>query len=212
MWDFHMQEKYHPGMWHFGIPTRFDAQMELAPGDYYLRVVVSDGRKRFGIARAPLHVESFDGQQLGLSDIVLSSVPRDASKVLQEAVMASPSPLVPTPLVDKNSQFVPDVETHVRQHSQFPLYFEIYEPLLKERTTEVNMHVRVTEQKTGLIVLDPGLISAADWVLPGNPVVPIGFSLNIQKLEPGDYQVEVQASDAAGRKSAWRTATFTIYE
>jgi hypothetical protein len=74
------------------------------------------------------------------------------------------------------------------------------------------MHVRVTEQKTGLILLDPGLVSAANWVLPESPVVPVGFSLNIHKLEPGDYQVEVQASDAAGRKSEWRTAKFSIFE
>jgi len=194
------------------IPTRFDAQMELAPGDYYLRIVVSDGKKHFGIARLPLHVYSFDGEELAISDIVLSSFPRDASKVLDEVVMASPSPLVPTPLVNKNSQFVPDTETRVRQHSQFPLYFEIYEPLLKQQATEVYMHIRVTEQKTGLILLDPGMISAAEWVLPGKPVVPVGFSLNINKLEPGDYQVEVQASDAAGRKSEWRTAKFTIFE
>jgi hypothetical protein len=209
----YMREKYIAKSWaSFNIPTRFDTQMELAPGDYHLRVVVSDGKKRFGIARVPVHVDRFDGQQLAMSDVVLSSVPRDASKVLDEAAIASPSPLVPTPLVNKNNQFVPDIETHIRQHSQFPLYFEIYEPLLKEQTTEVYMHVRVTEQKTGFILLDPGLISAADWMLPGNPVIPVGFSLNIHKLEAGDYQVEVQASDSAGRKSEWRKAKFTIYE
>ena len=197
---------------YFLIPARFDAQMELAPGDYYLRVVVSDGKKRFGVARVPLHVESFDGQQLALSDIVLSSFPRDASKVLDDAVIVSPGLLVPTPLVSKNSQFIPDTETHVRQQNQFPIYFEIYEPLLKQQTTEVYMHLRVTEVKTGLIFQDLGLLSAANWVQPGNPVIPVGFSLDIHKLDAGDYQVEVQVSDAPGRKSAWRQAKFTIDE
>jgi hypothetical protein len=211
-WQYMRRKYLHVSWASFRIPTRFDAQMELAPGDYYLRVVVSDGKKHFGIARVPLHVDGFDGQQLALSDIVLSSVPRDASKVLDEAAIASPSPLVPTPLVNKNSQFIPDTETHVRNYIQFPVYFEIYEPILKQQTTAVYMHLRVTEQKTGLIFRDLGLVSAADWVLPGNPVVPVGFSLDLHKLEPGNYQVEVQASDAAGGKSAWRQAKFTIDE
>jgi hypothetical protein len=194
------------------IPTRFDAQMELAPGDYYLRVIVSDGKKRFGIARVPLHVDGFDGQQLAVSDVVLSSFPRDSSKLPGEAVLVSPDLFVPTPLINKDNQFIPDTETHVRHESQFPVYFEIYEPLLKQQATEVYIHVRVTEQKTGLILRDLGLVSATDWVLPGNTVIPVGFSLNIHKLDPGDYQVEVQASDAAGRKSEWRKAKFTISE
>ncbi len=196
----------------FEIATRFDTQMELAPGDYHLRVVVSDGQKRFGIARVPVHVESFDGQQLAISDIVMTSFLRDASKVLDDAVIVSPASLVPTPLVSKNSQFIPDTEIHIRQHSQIPIYFEIYEPLLKQQTTEVYMHLRVTELKTGMTFLDTGLVSAANWVLPGNPVVPVGFSLDIHKLDAGDYQVEVQGSDAVGKKSAWRQAKFTIDE
>lgn len=212
-WNSRPDEK----VWRIGtelllIPTRFDTQMELSPGDYYLRVVVSDGRKRFGIARMPLHVDGFDGQQLAISDVVLSSFPRDASKVLDEAVFVSPELLIPTPLINKDNEFIPDIETRVRHESQFPVYFEIYEPILKQQPTQVYIHVRVTEQKTGFILRDLGLVSAAEWVLPGNPVIPVGFSLNIHKLDPGDYQVEVQASDVAGRRSEWRKAKFTIYE
>ena len=193
-----------------GSPNRLDAQMDLGPGDYDLRVVVSDGDKEFGKVRVPLHVESFDGQQLATSDIVLSGLPRDAAKALDELAFLAPAPLVPSPLISKNVQYFPDTETRIPRHTRLPVYFEIYEPLLKQQTTEVYMHLKVSNLKTGSVVLDSGLIGAANWVLPGDPVIPIGFSLGTQNLDKGDYRVDVQASDAAGRASSWRQANFTL--
>jgi hypothetical protein len=72
------------------------------------------------------------------------------------------------------------------------------------------MHLRVANLKTGSVVLDSGLLSAANWVLPGNSVIPVGFSMGTHELAKGDYRLDVQASDAAGRESAWRQAKFTI--
>jgi hypothetical protein len=192
------------------FPSRLDAEMDLGPGDYDLRVVVSNGDKEFGTTRVPLHVESFDGQQLATSDVVLSSFPRDSSKALDDAAAVSPAPLVPAPLISKNVQFLPDTETRMPRHMRLPLYFEIYEPLLRQQATEVYMHLRVTNLKTGSVVLDSGQTSAANWVLPGSPVIPVGFSLGTQNLDKGNYRVDVQATDAAGRASAWRQANFTI--
>lgn len=191
-------------------PNRLDAQMDLVPGDYDLRVVVRKGDKEFGRARVPLHVESFDGQQLTTSDVVLSSFPRDASKALDDAVVVSPAQLVPAPLISKNIQFLPDTDTHIARHTRLPLYFEIYEPFLKQQTTGVYMHLRVTNLRTGSVVLDSGVMSAANWALPGNPVIPVGFSLGTQNLDKGNYRVDVQATDAAGEASAFRQANFTV--
>ena len=92
---------------------------------------------------------------------------------------------------------------------RLPLYFEIYEPVLKQQKTEVYMHLRVTNLKNGAVVLDSGPISTNKWVLPGNIVIPVGFSLGTQNLDKGNYRLDVQASDTA-RESAWRQASFTI--
>jgi len=192
------------------FPNRLDAQMYLGPGDYDLRVVVSNGERELGRARLPLHVGSLDGQQLEVSEIVLSSFPREASKALDDAVAVSPAPIVPAPLISKNIQFLPDTETRIARHMRLPLYFEIYEPLLKQSKTEVYMHLRVTNLKNGSVVRDSGLMRTTDWVLPENTVIPVGFSLGTQNLSKGNYRVDVQATDAAGRASAWRQANFTI--
>jgi hypothetical protein len=208
-----------PARWHEELlsffpvyvpPTRFDVQIALTPGDYDLRVVVSDGKKHFGKLRFPLHVEWFDGQRLAISDVVLSRSPRDASKVLEDAISVSPGLLNPTPLVSKNAQFIPGTEVLVHEHDRLPVYFEIYEPLLKTQTTEIQTHVRITNLTTGSVVRDSGAVSAADYVLPGNPVIPLGLSVGTDGLAKGDYRVEVQASDGAGRQSEWRESRFTI--
>lgn len=192
------------------FPSRLDTQMDLGPGDYDLRLAVSTGEKEFGTSRVPLHVDSFDSQQLAISDVVLSSFPRAASKVFEDLALISPAQLVPAPLLSKNIQFLPDTDTRLSLHMRLPLYFEIYEPLLKEQTIDVHMRLRVTNLKNGSVVLDSGLLSANHWILPGNVVIPVGFSLGTENLDKGSYRVDVQVSDAQGRESPWRGAHFTI--
>ena len=53
-------------------------------------------------------------------------------------------------------------------------------------------------------------MSAADWIVPGNPVIPIGLKIATEKLQKGSYRLEIQASDSAGRQTEWRQTNFTI--
>ena len=114
------------------IPTRFNTQVELRPGDYDVHVVVSDGNK-FGQARIPLRVERLDSQALTISDLAVNGILRDASWLLQDAALVSPAPLVPAPLVSKHAQFIPVPDSRIQKKSSLPLYFDIYEPLLADR-------------------------------------------------------------------------------
>jgi hypothetical protein len=191
------------------IPTRFNTQVELPPGDYNLRVVVTDGTS-FGQAQIPLHVQEFDGHQLGVSDIVLGGVLRDSSWVPREAASVYPAPIIPTPLVSKGVQFFPSTDNRVPRQTPVSFYFEIYEPLLETQTTAVSFSVKITNLKTNSLAMDTGPMSAAIWMTPGNAVIPIGLNLNIDKLKPGSYRLEIQASDSAGRETQWRQAMFTV--
>ncbi len=194
---------------YFAVPTRFDAQIDLRPGDYELRVVVSDG-KTFGEGRLPLHVVPLEPQRVGISDVTLCDFLRDASWILRDAGSVSPFPVNPAPLVSKNVQFFPAIDGRVRPHAPISLYFEIYKSSLDSDETAIYYNVRVTDVKTGVLVMNTGPMSAAKWVIPENPVVPIGLNLDIKKLPIGSYELEVQASDAAGRHSEWRGAKFNI--
>lgn len=192
------------------IPTRFNAQVELRPGDYDVHVVVSDGHK-FGRARMPLRVEPIDSQALTISDLALNGILRDASLLVRDAAVVSPAPLVPTPLVSNHAQFIPAPEARLQKKSSLPLYFEIYEPLLADRGAEVYFRMKITDLKDGSLVFNAGPTSAAPCVIPGNVVIPIALKADTDKLQRGMYKTEVQASDSAGRTTTWRMATFQIH-
>ncbi len=121
------------------------------------------------------------------------------------------SPLVPTPLVSKNVEFFPSVNSVVPVFTPLSFYFEIYEPLLAAHTTDVFFNLKMTDLGSGPLLMDTGPMSAANWVLPGNEVIPIGIKVATEKLPVGSYKLEVQASDSAGRQTAWRQATFVVH-
>ncbi len=200
--------KFIPGLL-AAVPSRFDTDLDLRPGDYELRVVVSDGTK-FGHSKFPLHIEPLDPQRIGISDVTVCDFLRDASWILRDTAAVSPFPLNPAPLVSKNVQFFPATDNRVRRQAPVSLYFEIYKSSLDTDETALYYNVRVTDLKTGILVMNTGPMSAAKWVIPGNPVIPIGLNLDIKKLPIGSYELEVQASDATGRKSEWRGAKFDI--
>ena len=190
-------------------PTRFDTQLELPPGDYELRVAVRE-EKDLGKARLPLHIRSFNSQDLTISDVVPAGIARDSSWVLAEAASVSPFPVVPSPLVSRNIQFFPELDPTLRKGAPLTVYFEIYEPALQVQAASLFCEVRITDLKTGSSVLNTGPMSANKWLIPGNGAVPIGLKLDTGKFKKGSYRVEVQASDSGGRESGWRGANFSI--
>ena len=191
------------------VPSRFDTQIDLSPGDYDLRVVVSDGTK-FGQSKVPLHVEPLDPQRITISDVTVCDFLRNASWILRDTASVSPFPLNPAPLVSKNVQFFPAIDGRVRPLAPVSLYFEIYKSSLDTDGTAIYYNARVTDLKTGTLVMNTGPISAAKWVVPGNAVIPIGLNLDTKKLLKGSYRFEVQASDSAGRQSERRSTVFSI--
>ena len=192
-------------------PSRFDGQLELRPGDYNVTVVVTD-EKKFGRAQLPLHIEALDPQRLLISDVVIAGIVRYSGWVLREATSVTPAPIVPSPLVSKDAEYFPDSDSLPRLLKQSPLYlyFEIYEPQIETPETAVYYRWRITDQKTGSVVMSTEPLSAADWVIPGNVVIPIGLKLHTERLNKGTYTLEVQASDSAGRESEWRSAKLNI--
>ena len=193
------------------MPSSFDGQIDLPPGQYNLRIVVSDGRQ-LGRVQIPLRVDPLDPHALMLSDVVVVGVLRDASWVLREAAAVSPLPVAPTPLVSKGIQFFsdPDVDPHLVIKSPLYIYFEIYRPAQEDPDAAIYYRVRITDMKTSSLAMDTGQISAADLIVTGNEVVPVGLKLATEKLSAGCYQLQIQASDSAGRQTEWRHANFTI--
>ena len=194
---------------HWAIPRLQLTQIDLSPGEYELRVVVSDGKANFGMARVPLRVEPFGADRLSMSDVALTDIFRDASEMLRDIALNYPAKLVPTPLVSKDLQYFP-ADTRFNSTTPVAAYFEVYEPLLKKQDTAVYFEMKVTDLKSGEVKASTKPMSAAEWVQPGNPVVPIAAELVLAQLDKGSYRLEVRASDSAGRQTEWRRTDFTV--
>jgi len=190
------------------IPDYYETQVELPPGKYNFRAVLSDGEK-FGRAEAPLVIDSYDGKALGLSSVMLCKRFRDAHVAAVEAAAANFAPQY-IPLVSKGIQVTPSGDTRFKAGEPLIPYFEIYEPLLVQApATTVQAHFRILDAKTGQ-VRDNFAVDAAPYEQPGKWAIPIARPIATDKMAKGDYRLEVQASDSAGRTTAVRTATYTI--
>lgn len=156
-------------------------------------------------------MDPIDSHAFTISDIALNGILRDASLLVEEASFVLPAPPLPTPLVSKGVQFIPAADAKLKKKSSSsPLYFEIYEPLLADRSVEVYFRLRITDLKTGSLVVNAEPRSAAQYVIPGNVVIPIALKVDTDKLRRGWYEIGIQASDSTGRETEWRTAKFEI--
>jgi hypothetical protein len=211
--------------------SRYETQIELRPGTYNLRIVVTDGKK-FGRTDVPLTVASYDRNSLAVSGIVLCKrFTNIAAAWLQHShdylrfVDRPQDDIYPRGETSMAPEYVPLVSNGIgvtpagdtRFHKDGPVhkgddlisYFELYEPLLATGPAKVQFQVRVIDSTSGQVELDSGLRSA-DSYAPSGSLIPIGWELPLKKLAKGSYRVEVQASDSMGKQTAWRAASFTV--
>lgn len=191
------------------LPSRYETQIDLPAGQYDLQVVLSDGKK-FGRALTRLSIDSYDGKQLAISSVALCKRFRDAGAAAQEAAAANLAPRY-VPLVSKGVQVTPSADINFKRGEPLIAYFEVYEPLLSQQpTTAVQVHMRIVDAKTGVKKVDFPALDAAPYMRQGTTMIPIGDELMIGQLPKGNYRLEVQATDSAGRSTPWRTTSFTL--
>jgi hypothetical protein len=191
------------------LPTRYETQFDLPPGEYELRVVLDDGKK-LGRAAVPLVVEKYDANSLGLGSILLCKRFRDAHVAAVETAAANFAPQY-VPLVSKGIRVTPAGDTHFRPGEPLIPYFEIYAPQgASEPTVGIQAHLRIVDAKSGALVKDFPAVDATEYAQPGSTTIPIAREVPIAALPKGEYRLEVQASDSAGHSTPWQTANFTI--
>ena len=194
------------------IATRYETQLILPPGEYDVRIALSDGTK-FGRAETPLTVQSHDRNELAISKITLCKQIQDASPYSASSGAQSPGnwttkiPGSYVSLVSKDIEFKPTADTRFKKRETLYTFFQIYEPL-PEATVQIQM--RIVNVRTREVQSDSQPISAAPYIKVGSPIIPVGRGMDIRKLPKGSYRLDVQATDSTGKSTPWRTANFTI--
>jgi hypothetical protein len=194
----------------FWLPTRYETQIDIPPGEYDLEVVLSD-EWEFGRAEIPLTVGPYEAKQLRLSSVALCKRLRDAAVAAKEAAAANFAPQY-VPFVSKGIWFTPEGDTNIEKGEPLYAYFEVYEPLLAQQQTQsTEVHLRILEASTGKVIGNFAPVNVAPYQRPNISVIPIARKIPIDQFPKGAYQLEVQASDSAtGESTAWREARFTV--
>jgi len=209
-------------------PYHYDNQFDVAPGAYTLKVVFSSGGEEFGKLEAPLAIEPYDGKALFLSSVALSkefhrvtAQNAELDTVLLEGrapLIAQNNEIVPagTSGFAKTDRAICYLEIYE------PLMATVSAPRPKEEAAaggskpgdsaaakaegppapqgpRISLQLRVLDRKSGATKADTGPVEVTSQARPGNPVVPIGFNLPVDKLEAGTYRAELKAFDSTGR-------------
>jgi len=189
----------------------YENQFDIASGDYTLKIVFSSGKENFGKLETPLKVDPYDVKKFTVSPVAFSRHIRDISKMdmnMDTALIEDR-----TPLVSDGFQIIPSGSNKFKASDKAVMYLEVYEPLLvapeTAKTVAVALQVRVLDGKTGEKKTDTGPFRIAVPDKAGAPAIPLGLQIEVGKLTPGNYRLELTAMDSAGGK-AQRLTDFVI--
>ena len=193
------------------LPTRYETQLEVPPGKYHFKVVLSDGQK-FGRIEVPITIAKGDPNSVSLSTVLLCNRFRDAHVAELEADAANFAPQY-VPLVSKGVRVTPAGYANFKPSDRLFAYFQIYAPNLASKAIRrVQARLRIVDAKNSAALKEfPAVIDDRETFRTSESrVVPIVSEIPTAMLTRGEYRLEVQASDSAGRSTGWRSAKFRI--
>ncbi len=186
------------------IPSGYQTQVDLSPGDYLMEFLLTDGEK-LGRASVSFTVADFSSSALSLSDIALCKRYYEPTPG-QSGPTRAPQYV---PLMFDGHELTPVGDTHFKKGDGCVEYIEIYRPQAGPASSTFYLELKLVDTRTGELRIATGL-RPVDSASSANSAIPVVQTLFLEKLPPGTYRLEAQASDSAGRKSDWRTTSFTV--
>jgi hypothetical protein len=190
-------------------PFFYENSFSIAPGKYKLKLVMSTGGQKFGKLEMPLAIEPFDGKMLHLSGVALSNRIQAVSEITAgiEAELLEER----TPLVVKGMQLIPSPNHRFKKTEKVGIYLEVYEPMMTiPRPPRVGVIYNVIDLNTNQQVYTSNTVPIEDFAEKENTVIPVGLVLPTDKLQAGQYRLEVRARNAAGHASPLHTTEFVL--
>jgi VWFA-related protein len=190
-------------------PMHYENQFSVAPGQYRLSVVLSGGNQKFASYQTPLEIDSYDGKKFSLSGVALSNQFQPVSGLggaLDADLLADRAPMVVRDL-----ELTPSGSNQFKKSDKAALYAQVYVPRLAEpNPPTVKCTYVVMDPKTGKALVGATGMDLATYIQKGSPVIPVAFKLPLEKLDPGEYLLEVQASEGPGDLTQVRTVKFVV--
>ncbi len=195
-------------------PFEYNTQFDIASGQYTLKVVFNSSGDGFGKVETPLNIDPYTPRQFTMSSMVLS---KELHKVTDMATGLDAELLQDrTPLIAQGMQIIPTANARFKSTEPAVAYIEVYEPLLladaaaTSNRPQVGLLLDFIDRKTGQDKISAKYDNAGGTLRDGNPVVPVGFRIPVDKLGPGSYRLQLKAVDSAGNASQQRTTDFEV--
>lgn len=182
----------------------YEKDFRIAPGQYKFTLAfgeAGESNATFGKIESPVKIDSWNGSELAISGIALSRETHPAGDLGLSLLTGDQ-----TPLVADGTQVVPAGSGRFAKGGPGFFYFEVYD----SSRTSITVRVRALDPKTGDEIWNSGGTSLQLPAGGARPSLQAMANLPIDKLAPGDWRLEVTASDAAG-KIASRSVDFEIH-
>jgi hypothetical protein len=192
------------------IPDGYETEIDLPPGEYEIRAVISDGEK-FGRQQMPLVVKRPDEKQASISDVALCRRERKIPIEVQDVPAKMSGSYIP--LVSKGVEFTPTADPSFKRNEMLYAYFEVLDPGNSvQETTKVKAQLKIVDAKTGKVKVEYESVDAARYATGGSSLIRIARAIDLDSLPEGEYQLQVRATDPSGTSTEWHTATFVVLQ
>jgi hypothetical protein len=113
--------------------------------------------------------------------------------------------------VVKGVELSPSPNNRFKRDVKVGFYVEVYDPLmLSSNPPRVGIIYDIFDGKTNQRVLTSNTVALEAYLQAGNPVISVGMYVPVDKLQAGQYRLDVKALDGAGNSSPVHSADFTL--
>ncbi len=184
------------------VSHRFAHQFLLASGNYLFRMTIGVGPSSVRSIELPLTIEPWKSTSFAIGSIAFTNESSAGDKV------QSPGG---RPLIAAGREFVPCATNTFGPDDRIYFYTELYDAKLMSTTPPaVSIQYRVVDRATGEVKQDSAVAGLANYIRPGDPVIPFATRLTIAGLGHGSYRLEVMAGHSSDTETIARSVDFDV--
>jgi VWFA-related protein len=190
-------------------PIQYDTGFTLLPGTYSLKFLARDDETgRIGTYMNKFVVPNLNKElkRIPISSVVLSGQRVDR----RDSLFTAGKDKTPTvnPLIQNGQQLIPSVTRVFSRSRDMYVYLQAYE---RGQTTMQPLVAFVTFYRGQTKAFETAPLPVTEGMDPKSKAVPLGFSLALNKLQPGRYNCQVTVVDTTGQKAAfWQAPVMLV--
>jgi hypothetical protein len=190
-------------------PIQYDTGFTLLPGTYSLKFLARDDETgRIGTYLNKFVVPNLNKE---LKRIPISSVVLSGQRVdMRDSLFTAGKDKTPTvnPLIQNGQKLIPSVTRVFSRSRDMYVYLQAYE---RGVTTMQPLVAFVTFYRGQTKAFETAPLPVTDGLDPKSKAVPLGFSLALNKLQPGRYICQVTVVDTTGQKATfWQAPVMLV--